>query len=263
MSRIAFIGAGKIAQAFIQGLRDSSWELIAFDPQPEMLKIAEKLGAKTAKSNIDAVSKAETVIICTKPDKVQGALIEISKHLENRLVISVAAGTTIDQIEAVLKENTPIIRAMPNTPALIRSGITGLFARKEVSELQKNLAEKIMASIGKTIWVTSEQELNIVTALSGSGPAYFFLLMEYMIEAGREEGLDQEVVEKLVIQTALGASKMADLGLETPKKLKENVTSPGGTTEAALNSYKEDNFKEAVKKAVRLAKLKSIELSES
>ena len=262
MKNIAFIGTGKIAQAFIQGLGDEKWNLRAYDPAQEALKIAEKLGAIAEKNSFSAVKKAETVIICTKPEKILSVLDELRDHLGEKLLISVAAGMTTKKILSCLNKKVALVRAMPNTPAFVGNAMTGIFATETVNFNQRRLAQEILASLGKTRWLEVEEDLDIVTALSGSGPAYFFLLMEQMIEAGINEGLSEDVANELVVETALGAAKMAKMGIDNPKILRKNVTSPGGTTEAALNVFYQKGFVEAVTEAVRSAKLRSKELSE-
>ena len=262
MKNIAFIGTGKIAQAFIQGLADAKWQLFAYDPAQEALKTAEKLGATAAKDSFTAVKKAETVIVCTKPETILSVLDELSDYLGEKLVISVAAGVTTKKIFSTLNKKIALVRAMPNTPAFIGNAMTGIFATEGVNSNQRRIAQEILASLGKTRWLEVEEDLDIVTALSGSGPAYFFLLMEQMIEAGINEGLSPEIANELVIETALGAARMAKMSIDNPKTLRENVTSPGGTTEAAINVFYEKGFVEAVAKAIRSAKLRSKELSE-
>ena len=261
MADIAFIGTGRIAQAFIQGLADTQWSLVAYDPSAEALRVAEKLGAKSEKDSLSAIKKAETVIVCTKPDKVTSVLTEICDELGEKLVISVAAGVTTRKILATLNKNIALVRAMPNTPAFVGSAMTGIFATEDVTLSQRQTAQQILSSLGKTRWLEVEEDLDVVTALSGSGPAYFFLLMEQMIEAGVSEGLSPEVARELVVETALGASKMASMGIDSPNILKKNVSSPGGTTEAALNIFYKSNFGETVSNAIRSAKLKAKELS--
>ena len=150
-------------------------------------------------------------------------------------MISVAAGVSTQKILASLDKKIALVRAMPNTPAFIGSAMTGIFATEGVTLNQRQTAQQILASLGKTRWLEVEEELDIVTALSGSGPAYFFLLMEQMIEAGVSEGLSPEIARELVVETALGSAKMASISTDNPKILRENVTSPGGTTEAALD----------------------------
>ena len=262
MATIAFIGTGKIAQAFIKGLAEAKWNLVAYDPSTEALKLAEKLGATSEKDSISAVKKAETVIVCTKPEKVTTVLNELSGDLEEKLVISVAAGVPTQKILAALDKKIALVRAMPNTPAFIGSAMTGIFATEEVTLNQRQTAQQILASLGKTRWLEVEEDLDIVTALSGSGPAYFFLLMEQMIEAGIAEGLSPEIARELVVETALGSAKMASMSIDNPQILRENVTSPGGTTEAALDVFYERGFVKTVAEAIKSAQLRSKEISE-
>ena len=261
MSTIAFLGAGNIASAMMGGLVSNGHTLFAFDPIEECRERARSLGASIASSNAEAISRADIVMLCVKPDVVLDLLGEIAASSEGKLFISVAAGVTTTSMLSLLPDKTALVRCMPNTPALVKTGMTALFACPSVTVPQKAAAESVLAAVGESIWVNTEEELDIVTAVSGSGPAYFFLLMETMINAGVAEGLSKEVATQLVLQTALGAAVMArqsDLDVAT---LRKQVTSPGGTTQAAIEHFQSAGFEQAVAGAVKAARNRSVELS--
>ena len=261
MSKIAFLGLGNIANAIIGGLISDTQKIIAFDPIEECRERARDLGVEITVNNKEAVSQADIVILCVKPDIVLDLLDEISIASPGKLFISVAAGVTTHNIQDRLSEKISVVRCMPNTPALVKTGMTALFATPSVTTVQKTLASKIMSAIGECLWVDNESALDAVTAISGSGPAYFFLMIESLISAGIEEGLAPEVASQLVLQTALGAAVMAKGSKLDPGALRKQVTSPGGTTHAAIKHFQSARFEENVKRAVQAAKARSIELS--
>ena len=263
MPSIAFLGAGNIAQAIMGGLAEGDHELHAFDPAPACCNAARNLGASIAADNRQAAEQAEVIILCVKPDVVAGLVAEEKATLRGKLTISVAAGVTTGTLLASLGADAALVRCMPNTPALVNAGMTALFATPGVMQPQKALAEGILAAVGDTLWVDQEDALDAVTAVSGSGPAYFFLMMEAMIDAAEAEGLDAKTAKHLVLQTALGASTMARFSPDSPSRLRTRVTSPGGTTQAALEKFRELNLPEIVKAAVHAAKVRSEELSKS
>jgi pyrroline-5-carboxylate reductase len=177
------------------------------------------------------------------------------------LVISIAAGIPCSVLTKLLGENIPIVRTMPNTPASINCGATGLFATKLVTEEQKNLSEALLRAVGLIAWVSEESHLDIVTALSGSGPAYYFLLMEAMEKAATQLGLPQHTARILTLQTAFGAAKMALESDEDAATLRRRVTSPGGTTEQAIKTFEQGHFMDVVASAISAANTRSIELA--
>ena len=263
MPKIAFLGLGNIANAIISGLISDSHKIIAFDPIEECRERARDLGVSVTVDNTEAVSQADIVILCVKPDVVLDLLDEISTVSLGKLFISVAAGVTTHNIQSRLSENIAIVRCMPNTPALVKTGMTALFSNPAVTTAQKSLTTEIMSAIGECIWVDNEDALDVVTAISGSGPAYFFLMIESLISAGIEEGLTPEVANQLVLQTALGAAVMAKASEVDPGTLRKQVTSPGGTTQAAIDFFQSAMFNESVIGAVQAAKARSIELSKN
>ncbi|MFT7686311.1 MAG: pyrroline-5-carboxylate reductase [Candidatus Azotimanducaceae bacterium] len=264
MSKITFIGAGNIAQALMGGLLEShpNAKIVASDPNIEKIGGLPTQLTQT-KNNEEAIEASDTIVLCVKPNLMKIVCQKITNDIKNKLFISVAAGITARSIASWLGDNTAIIRCMPNTPALVGAGMTGLYANKHVSDEQKNDAEKILSSVGEIHWFTKESELDIVTAISGSGPAYYFLFMEAMQNVGQKLGLSPEVSKKLVLQTALGAAQMAKQSTLDTEQLRINVTSPGGTTEAAIKFMQEHDVETIIEGSVRAAHSKSILLSKS
>ena len=260
--RIAFIGAGNIARAIIGGLIESGFEpasIIAVDPAEDQRSRlpAGVIAAPDAAGMLDDVA---AVMLCVKPGLIGTVVSSMAAELAGKLVISVAAGIPIETIRAPLPDDTAVVRCMPNTPALIRAGMTGLYASPEVDADQRALAEQIMRAAGDVVWLENESEIDIVTAISGSGPAYYFLVMEAMEAAGERLGFSAEASRRLVLQTALGAAQMAAASSEDPATLRQNVTSPGGTTEAAIKTLIERGLTDAFEAAMKAARDRSIEL---
>lgn len=263
MLSIAFLGAGNMAQAIMGGLTESKgdYRIIAFDPAEPCRQAAAALGASIADSNEAAVADADVILLCVKPNVTLSLADEISGKVDSRLVVSVAAGITTASLAAHLGKGVHIVRCMPNTPALVQTGMSALFAAGGVTSEEKASAGAVMGAVGQTLWVDNEEDLDAVTAVSGSGPAYFFFLMESMITAAMREGLSKSVAEKLVLQTALGAARLA-LGSEhDPGTLRKQVSSPGGTTEAAIETFMDRKLPDIVAAAVRAARNRSVELS--
>ena len=266
---IAFIGGGNIADSIIGGLISSgvpTTNIIAADPDIERQQsISERHGIEVFEKNHDAIKKAEVIVFAVKPEKMPVAIKEIFENTiaKNKIILSVVAGIKIKSIEDWVKESFSIIRIMPNTPALVRSGVTALYANKNTSDKEKAIAEKIMSSVGKTVWLDKEDQMDSVTALSGSGPAYFFYFMELMENHAIEMGLKKEDAHLLTIETALGAAKMALLSNAELKELRLQVTSPAGTTERAINTFVKGKLHKLLRDAMDAAKKRSVELSES
>ena len=232
-------------------------------PSSIAVRRARGQGVAIASSNTDAISKADIVMLCVKPDVVLDLLDEISTSSQGKLFISVAAGITTANMLSRLPEATALVRCMPNTPALVKTGMTALFASPAVTAEQRASATSVLTSVGESLWVDTEAELDIVTAVSGSGPAYFFLMMESMINAGVAEGLSTEVSTQLVLQTALGAAVMAKQSASDAGTLRKQVTSPGGTTQAAIEHFQSVKFEDAVRGAVNAARTRAVELSKN
>lgn len=261
---IAFIGAGNMARSLITGLVRSGHpadRIRASDPMIAQLEAVRSMGIITVGSNSQAVEDAEVVVLAVKP-QVLGEVLSGLKLSESQLLVSIAAGVPLQSLEAWSSANQPIVRCMPNTPALLGAGISGLFPNPAVSKAQRGAAEAILGAAGKTIWVGTEALLDAVTAVSGSGPAYFFYLMEAMVEAGINLGLDRDTATALTLETAYGAALMAKEGELSPAQLRTNVTSPGGTTERALSILDAAGSRAVIERALAGAAQRSRELAE-
>ena len=212
--------------------------------------------------NRAATRHADVVIIAVKPNVIKKIAKEIASSIGHKLLISVAAGITSQLLRGSLGSKAHIIRCMPNTPAQIQSGITGLFATTVISKTEKKIAEKILGAVGKYIWVNNETDLHAVTAVSGSGPAYFFYIIEALQKAATQVGLDENLARMLVIETAIGAAKMTlTETTKTAEQLRREVTSPGGTTAAAISILEQGDLAGLLSQAVESANARSIELA--
>jgi pyrroline-5-carboxylate reductase len=209
------------------------------------------------------VQEVDVVVLAVKPQAMREVLLQIAPVVQQKksLVVSIAAGISQTSLALWLGSDVAIVRCMPNTPALVLTGATALHANANVDEEEKDLAENILRAVGLSLWVDDEAQLDAVTAVSGSGPAYFFLMMEAMENAAVTMGLDEHTARLLVQQTALGAAKIALESAESPAQLRERVTSPGGTTQKAIETFQENGFAELVSKALQAAKERSIEMS--
>lgn len=264
LEQIAFIGGGNMATALVGGLINDGLEarqIHVSDPNPQALDhIKQNFQVNVSSDNISGLLQAQCIVLAVKPQAMSEVCKEIAPSLQNQVILSIAAGITIENLEIWLGKH-PLIRAMPNTPALVGSGASALFANSLCNDEQKSLAESLMRAVGTTIWLEDENLMNAVTALSGSGPAYFFQLMETMIEKGESMGLSQQQSHLLTVQTAIGAAKLALESSENPKELRQRVTSPGGTTEAALQVMQANNLTTIIKQAIEAAQSRSAELA--
>ena len=265
-TRIAFIGAGNMAASLIGGMRAQGVdaELIrASDPGAETReRVAKEHGIKVVADNAEAIEGADVVLLAVKPQMMKTVCEALKPALKpNQLLVSIAAGITCASMKAWLGEQ-PIVRCMPNTPALLRQGVSGLFATVQVSAEQRQQAQELLSAVGIALWLDEEQQLDAVTAVSGSGPAYFFLLIEAMTAAGVKLGLPAETAAQLTLQTALGAAHMAVASDVDAAELRRRVTSPAGTTEAAIKSFQADGFEALVEKALGAAAHRSAEMAE-
>jgi pyrroline-5-carboxylate reductase len=267
-NRIAFIGSGNMASALISGLiadGTAPSDLIASDPDASRRAgLAASAGIRTLDDNLSAAREADVLVLAVKPQVLKHVISELRPALDRQrpLVISIVAGIRCAAIKDWSSATLPLVRAMPNTPAMIQVGASVLYAGAEVSAEQRNSAERILRAVGLVRWVDDEDLMDAVTALSGSGPAYFFLVMEAMETAAIELGLTEDTARLLTLQTALGAARMAIESSEHPAVLRTKVTSPGGTTERALQSFEQDGIREVFKRALTAARDRSIELSE-
>jgi pyrroline-5-carboxylate reductase len=264
---IAFIGGGNMATSLIAGLIADGHEpraLIVSDPDGVKREaLVERFGVRTTEDNATAVNDAGLAVLCVKPQMASLVCRKLSPVVGRHkpLIVSVMAGIREQSIQQWLGGGVPLVRAMPNTPVMIQSGAIVLHATPEASPDQRDRAETLLRAGGLTRWVEREEQMDAVTALSGSGPAYFFLLMEILEQAGAELGLDSESARLLTIQTALGAARMAMESSDSPRELRERVTSPGGTTERALDVLEAGGIRELVTRAVSAARTRSEELS--
>ncbi|WP_446808664.1 pyrroline-5-carboxylate reductase [Methylomonas sp. 2BW1-5-20] len=264
---IGFIGGGNMATSLISGLiasGHSPQQIWVSDTAPTTLQAhADQLHVNTTASNETVINETEVVVLAVKPQILRDVALQIAPSLKqkNILVVSIAAGISQQSLSQWLGGEVAIVRCMPNTPALVQTGATALHANANVDDEQKDLAENILRAVGLALWVNDESQLDAVTAVSGSGPAYFFLLMEAMEKAALELGLNEHSARLLIQQTALGAAKIALESSESPAQLRARVTSPGGTTQQAIETFVQNGFVELVAKALHAARDRSIEMS--
>jgi pyrroline-5-carboxylate reductase len=267
-SRIAFIGGGNMARALIGGLLRQgvpARQLCVGEPQPVARESLEhELGVATAADNSAAIHDAALVVLAVKPQVAAQVLQSLHSPLLARrpVLLSIVAGLRIADLTRLCPQALPIVRAMPNRPALVGAGITGLYAAPAVSAAQRSMAERIARAAGRMVWLRTEAELDIVTALSGSGPAYFFLLAEQLAQAGVSLGLDRDTAILLAVETLRGTGALAR-GDATLAEQRAAVTSKGGTTEAALKAFEAGGFDALVASALRAAAARSAELADS
>ncbi|MFT5134114.1 MAG: pyrroline-5-carboxylate reductase [Gammaproteobacteria bacterium] len=267
-ARISFLGCGNMGRSLIGGLIGNGYPvelLCGADPDAEQREqLARLFGISVFADNNEAIQKAEVVVLAVKPQAINSTVRELANSLNKQkpLLLSIAAGVRLSAIRSSAGSDVPIVRVMPNTPALIGCGAAAMFANEKVSAEHRDLAEAIMRSVGIAIWLDDEAKLDAVTALSGSGPAYFFLVMELMEKAAIELGLNEEQARLLTLETALGAAKMASESVHAPGVLRQQVTSPGGTTERALQVLLEGDIERLFGDALKAAKNRSIELAD-
>ena len=264
--QIGFIGGGNMAQAIITGLLNSgrsSSDILVSDPNPVCRNALGAMGVSCSEQSGPVIAQADLIVLAVKPQIMDTVLAELSPSLQaTQIIISIAAGITIGSIRQQL-DNAPnaIVRVMPNTPALIGQGISALASDLPLDGTTKNAAQEIFNACGKALWVSREDMMDAVTAVSGSGPAYFFLMIENLINTGVRLGLAPEVARELVIQTAKGAAGMVEVSNVGPDELRQRVTSPGGTTEAALGVFDDGDFADLVDRALVAARDRAGELS--
>lgn len=264
--RIAVLGAGNMGQALVRGLVDKSvypQYISVYDPDPKKIVLLKKdANIRIAKTSRQAVSLADVVILAVKPQILPEVCAEVSSGLPaGALVVSIAAGITISGIEKHFKKPLSVIRVMPNMPAQVGQGISAYSVGRHATAKHRKIAEAVLAAFGEVVPVP-EKMLDLVTAVSGSGPAYFFLLTEKLIESAYELGMKAETAKKLAYHTALGSGRVMAETWEDPEDLIAKVASKGGTTEAALKTFKRLGFGKIVQDAVKAAHRRSKELSE-
>ncbi len=267
-TKIGFIGGGNMAASLIGGLiadGTSPSQISVADPSAQRTQyLKQQFSIKVATDNAALVEDADVVVLAVKPQVMPEVCQQLAETVQRRqpLLISVAAGIRIADLNRWLGDDNAIVRTMPNTPALVQSGATALFANSQVSSQQREIAERIMRAVGLTQWLDNETMMDAVTALSGSGPAYFFLVIEALEQAGCKLGLSEENSRVLALQTAFGAAKMALESSESAEQLRHRVTSPGGTTERAISILEEGEIRELFERAVSGARDRAAELAE-
>lgn len=270
MSNICFIGGGNMATSLIGGLiaqGHSADSISVSDPnESQRNELEQSFAINTFADSGAAVNNADIIVLAVKPQVMKEVALHVAAAVKESskqpLFVSIAAGINLFSLASWLGDDQAIVRCMPNTPSLIQLGASGLFANEHTSIVQKNLAETVLKAAGIVQWVQSEAEIDAVTAVSGSGPAYYFLLMEAMIDAGIDLGLSRETASELTIQTAIGAAQMAKASDVDVAELRRRVTSPGGTTEQAINTFEGAHLRDIVKAALNAANRRSGELAE-
>ena len=264
---IAFIGGGNMARSLIGGLvaqgRDPATIRVAEPVQALRDALAADFGIAVFEDGAQAIAGARTWVFATKPQVLRAVCESLAMQAQARkpLVVSIAAGITAAQLERWLGGDVPVVRTMPNTPALLGAGVTGLFATTRVDATGRGFAEALLSAAGKTVWIDDEAQMDAVTAISGSGPAYVFLLAEAMVDAGIGEGLPADAARMLALQTVLGAARMLTESDVDAAELRRRVTSPNGTTQAAIEAFEAGGLRTLVADAIHAARVRGAELS--
>jgi pyrroline-5-carboxylate reductase len=262
--KIAFIGPGVMAEAMIAGLLNKklakSENIVAAGPRGERgIQLHKKYGIKSTEDNAEAVSQADVVVLSVKPQRLSEVMKGLKGIRSNALVLSIVAGASIKKISTGVKHKS-VVRSMPNTPGQIGEGITVWTASKEVSAEQQEIARSILGALGEEVFVEDESYLDMATALSGSGPAYVFLFTEALIDAGVHMGFPRRIAEQLVLQTIKGSASFYEQAERHPATLRNQVTSPGGTSAEALYYLEKAGFRTAISRAIWAAYQRSLEL---
>ncbi len=264
--KLAFIGGGNMATAILGGLTAKGLrggDVVVADPSPAMrAQAAERFGASVVEQPGPEMAGVDVVVMAVKPQHMRVAAKALAPHLKDALVVSIAAGIRLPDLSRWLGGHARLVRAMPNTPALVHAGITGLYAGAGVTAADRQSAEKLLGAVGATVWLDSEAELDAVTAVSGSGPAYVFYAMEALETAARELGIPAQKARSLALWTFVGAAKLAIERGEDPAKLRADVTSKGGTTERALGVMEQAGIQAKFIEAVKAAAGRSRELGD-
>jgi pyrroline-5-carboxylate reductase len=261
---ISFIGGGNMAQALIGGLIArglAPTRITVSDPVEVVRELLAEKDVNVTTDNVAAIRDADVVVFAVKPQVLAQVLKPLQGLCAGKLIVSIVAGAEVATIASLL-DTQRIVRVMPNTPALVQIGAHGLFAHDMVNQADRDLASQVLAATGLTIWVQTEAQIDAVTAVSGSGPAYFFYMMESMIRAGKNLGLDEKTATALTLQTALGAAQMAITSSNTPAELRKNVTSPNGTTQAAIEVFDHAQISQNIQAALAAAKNRSQQLAQ-
>lgn len=256
-AHISFIGAGNMASAIIGGLISqgySSESITATSPDQTMLDaIQSRFGIQVSSDNIAAAQRADILVLAVKPQILQQVCAELRPAVDSRnpLILSIAAGIPLHSLQTWLGNHLPIVRAMPNTPAMIGCGATALYANPQVTQTQSHEVKNLLSSTGLVEWLPEESLMDAATAISGSAPAYFFLFFQAMEDAGVAQGLNRETARRLALQTGLGAASMALTASQDPEQLMRNVMSPQGSTERAIATFEAKGLRTIVTKAMQ------------
>ena len=271
-TKLGFIGGGNMASSLIGGLCNNNsdhnlapQDIMIFEPNQEKAEqLKQKFNIQLANSNQQLLEHANVVVIAVKPQVLQSVLSPLADSFKSSmpLIVSIVAGIRSDTIEQWLDGKFAVVRVMPNTPALVGSGASGLYANERVNADQRSVTTTLLNAVGISHWVTKEKDIDTVTALSGSGPAYFMLFIKSLIEAAELAGLDKTTAKELALATASGSAELIAQSDESLQTLIENVTSPGGTTEQALKSFQSDKLASIVNSAFEAARTRSQELAE-
>ncbi len=266
-STISFIGAGNMASAIIGGMLDNGYQAgniwVSAPDDSHLQALRDRFGVSVTTDNRHCAQQADMVVLAVKPQVMAEVCRDIAPVVQNTrpLMVSIAAGLASDTLDGWLGGGLPLVRVMPNTPSLVGKGAAGLFANAAVTAEQKTMVQSVFESIGSALWVEDEEQLHGVTALSGSGPAYFFLMLEALEAAATKAGIAPKTARELAIQTMAGAAEMAARSEHDPAQLKRNVMSPGGTTERAINTFEDGGMRGLVQKAYNAAFERSQEMS--
>jgi pyrroline-5-carboxylate reductase len=255
--KICFLGGGNMAAALIGGLLGKGFDaadiaVVELSPQARE-KLAQKFAVRIGTAPDAALQGADTLVLAVKPQDMKGALASLGGAVRGKLVISIAAGIGLEALSRWLGGHRKLVRCMPNTPALIGEGIAGLYALPDVEQHEKERAEAILRAVGEVVWLAEERLLDPVTAVSASGPAYVFWFIEQLAASAEALGIPKDVSLKLALHTVLGSAKLAAGSAESPETLRKNVTSKGGTTQAALDVFDEERLAERFRRAVEAA----------
>jgi len=268
-SKISFIGGGNMAQAIIRGLIDAghpAGNLHATDPDKKQRATLQKLSEsmRVHSHNSEAIGSADVIVLAVKPQIMGQVAAELSGEInpDRQVLVSIAAGITLNSLIDWFGATAQVVRVMPNQPALVGEGMSGLCATNNVDSVGRELAGYVMQATGQIRWFDDEALIDSVTAISGSGPAYYYLVMEILQEVAEEFGFDAETARLLSVQTAIGASQVAGTSAESLAQLRERVTSPGGTTAAALAELEASGIRDIFRKALNAARDRSIELGQ-
>jgi len=267
MSSIVFIGGGNMASCLVGGTIANGFDpddiLVSEPNEASRNRLKKEFGIAVSEDNQAAVANATVVVLAVKPQIMRKVTMALAPALKDHaVVVSIAAGISVESLQGWLGSSVSIIRAMPNTPSLVLAGATALFANPLATAPQKDIVSKIFQAVGYCCWVNREDQINAVIAVSGSGPAYFFRILEIMQQVGQELGLSEEIARELASHTALGASQMAKQSASSPAELRRQVTSPGGTTERALSTFQKEGLETIFRRAMTSALERAEEMSE-